>query len=169
MLLLWLCFIFIFLITTLSWLMLCCLADGLWCSSGLSLDFFLHCSLKWSKMLQFLHFFLPNAGQLSFLRSRHGCLPGPFFPQFLHLSWAETLSWTLLTWLLESPPLNIFREVFPVSPQRGVQAQVTERLHNAARPIKRAANCRTGSSLSCLLTSEFVCLRFCSASPQPAS
>ena len=118
MLLLWLCFIFIFLITTLSWLMLWSLADGLWCCSGLSLDFFLHCSLKWSKMLQFLHFFLPNAGQLSFLRSRHGCLPGPFFPQFLHLSWAETLSWTLLTWLLESPPLNIFREVFPVSPQR---------------------------------------------------
>ena len=71
-------------------------------TSVTSLNFFLHWSLKWPRMLQFLHFF-PNAGQLSFLRSMLGCLQWPFFPQYLYLTLAETCSWTLLTWLLDSP------------------------------------------------------------------
>ena len=130
----------------------CCVAWQL-AYVGLSLDFFLHA--HWNG-LRCCSFYI--AGQLSFLRSMLGCLPGPFFPQYLHLSWADTLSWTLLTWLLESPPLNIFRQAFPVSlastkvmvSSRGMQAQVTERLHTAARPLKWAANCWTGSSLSWL-------------------
>ena len=65
-------------------------------------------------MPQLLQFF-PKAGQLSFLRSILGCLPWPLFLLYLHFSWVETFSWTLLRWTLDSPPLRIFWEAFPVS------------------------------------------------------
>ena len=169
MLLPWLYFIFIFLIMTLFWLMLCCLVAGL-CRTVFRL--LLVCSLKWPKMLQILHCrtaVFPQVNAWLFARA--------LLPTILAFSWADTLSCTLLTWLLESPPLNIFRQAFPISQaSTKVWSRQEECRHRSLRNYILLQG--LSSELQTVEldhpspdwpSSKLVCSHYCSASPQPAS
>ena len=150
MLLPWLYFIFIFLIMTLFWLMLCCLVAGL-CRTVFRL--LLVCSLKWPKMLQILKL---QDSCLSSGKCSAVC-PGPSSHNTCIFMGGHTLMY-FVDVADGKPTTQYFQTSFPclsglhkgMVSSRGMQAQVTERLHTAARPLKRAAKCWTGSSLSWL-------------------